>query len=128
MTAPQRKHATVVHNELEWHDACLIDDVAPGSGLSVSVGDEQIAIVRTHDGLLAALSNFDPFSKACVIARGIVGEYANAPTITSPIYLQSFYLETGECLEDRSTRLSVFPVRVWNGQIQVALSKRVTTR
>ena len=127
MTVWQRKHATVVHKELEWHDACVIDDVAPGSGLAVSVGDEQIAIVRTQDGFLAALSNFDPFSNAFVIARGMVGEYANAPTITSPIYLQSFYLETGECLEDRNTRLSVFPVRVWNGQIQIALSKRVTT-
>jgi nitrite reductase (NADH) small subunit len=127
MTARQRKHATVVHNEFEWHDACVIDDVAPGSGLAVAVGDEQIAIVRTHDGFLAALSNFDPFSQAFVIARGMVGEYANAPTITSPIYLQSFYLETGECLEDRNTKLSVFPVRVWDGQIQIALSKRVTT-
>jgi len=127
MTARQRKHATVVHNEFEWHDACVIDDVAPGSGLAVSVCDEQIAIVRTQAGFLAALSNFDPFSNAFVIARGMVGEYADGPTITSPIYLQRFYLETGECLEDRNTRLSVFPVRVWNGQIQVALSKRVTT-
>lgn len=124
MTDRQRKHATVVHDEFEWYDACVIDAVAPGSGLAVSVGAEQIAIVRTQDGFLAALSNFDPFSKAFVIARGMVGEYADAPTITSPIYLQSFYLETGECLEDRHTRLSVFPVRVWNGQIQVALSKR----
>jgi len=127
MTVQQRKQRTLVHRELEWHDACVIDDVAPGTGLAVSVGDEQIAIVRTLDGFLAALSNFDPFSNAFVIARGMVGEYANAPTITSPIYLQSFYLETGECLEDRNTRLSVFPVRVWNGQIQIALSKRVTT-
>lgn len=126
MTARRRKHATVTHNQFEWHDACVIDDVAPGAGLAVSIGDEQIAILRTQDGYLAALSNFDPFSNAFVIARGTVGEYANAPTITSPIYLQRFYLDTGECLEDRNTRLSVFPVRVWNGRIQIALSKRET--
>jgi len=127
MTDRHRKHSTVVHKELEWHDACVIDDVAPGAGLAVSVGDEQIAIVRTQDGMLAALSNFDPFSQAFVIARGLVGNRAGVPRIASPIYEQSFCLETGECLEDRSIRLAVFPIRVWNGRIQIALSRRVTT-
>ena len=127
MTLQNRKHITLVHKELQWHDACVIDDVAPGTGLAVSVGDEQIAIVRTQGGLLAALSNFDPFSKAFVIARGIVGDRGGVPKITSPIYRQSFCLETGECLEDRNVRLAVFPTRVWNGRIQIALSKRVTT-
>ena len=126
MTERHRKRATVTHNELEWHDACVIDDVAPGSGLAVSVGDEQIAIVRTRRGFLAALSNFDPFSKAYVIARGIVGE-RGTPKIASPIYQQSFCLETGVCLEDQSIRLAVFPIRVSNGRIQIALSKRVTS-
>jgi len=120
-----RKHATVLHNELEWHDACVIDEVAPGSGLAVLVGDEQIAIVRTQGGFLAALSNFDPFSKAFVIARGTVGEQAGTAKIASPIYAQSFCLETGVCLEDKNVRLAVFPIRVANGRIQVALYKRV---
>jgi nitrite reductase (NADH) small subunit len=127
MTDRYRKHSTVVHKELEWHDACVIDEVAPGTGLAVSVGDEQIAIVRTEGGVLAALSNFDPFSKAFVIARGLVGDRGGVPKIASPIYRQSFCLETGECLEDRNIRLAVFPVRVANGRIQVALSRRVTT-
>ena len=127
MTDRHRKHAPVVHKELEWHDACVIDDVAPGSGLAVSVGDEQIAIVRTQGGFLAALSNFDPFSQAFVIARGVVGDGAGVPKIASPIYRQSFCLETGECLEDRNVRLAVFPVRVCNGRIQIALYKQVTT-
>jgi nitrite reductase (NADH) small subunit len=127
MTGRHRKYATVVHKELEWHDACVIDDVAPGSGLAVSVGEEQIAIVRTHGGLLAALSNFDPFSKAFVIARGTVEDRGGVAKVASPIYRQSFSLETGECLEDRNIRLAVFPVRLSNGRIQIALSKRVTT-
>lgn len=127
MTVQQRKQRTRVHKELEWHDACVIDEVAPGTGLAVSVGDEQIAIVRTQGGFLAALSNFDPFSKAFVIARGIVGDRGGVPKITSPIYKQSFCLESGECLEDKNIRLAVFPTRVWNGRIQIALFKRGTT-
>jgi nitrite reductase (NADH) small subunit len=85
---------------------------------------EQIAIVRTQGGRLAALSNFDPFSKALVIARGVVEDRGGVPKIASPIYNQSFCLETGECLEDSSVRLTVFPIRVQGGRIQVALLAR----
>ncbi len=107
--------------EVEWRDVCAIDDVLPGTGSAALIGDEQIAIVRTRDGRLAALSNFDPFSKAFVIARGIVGDRAGVPKIASPIYKQSFALETGECMDDPGVRLTVFPVRVAGGRIQVSV-------
>jgi nitrite reductase (NADH) small subunit len=106
---------------LQWLDVCAIDDVLPGTGLAAVVNTEQVAIVRTRDGLLAALSNFDPFSKAFVIAQGTVGNRAGVPEIASPIYKQRFSLKTGECLDDASVRLAVFPVRVSDGRIQIAL-------
>jgi len=120
----RRKH---VPEELEWHDVGAIDDVSPGTGLAVVVGSEQVAIVRTQHGLFAALSNFDPFSKAFVIARGVVGERSGMPKIASPIYRQSFYLETGECLEDSNVHLAVFPIRVRGGRILVAVTTRTNT-
>ncbi|HEY1534162.1 MAG TPA: nitrite reductase small subunit NirD [Polyangiaceae bacterium] len=107
--------------EVAWHDVCAIDDLLPGSGAAALIGSEQIAIIRTRDGRLAALSNFDPFSKAFVIARGIVGDRAGVPKIASPIYKQSFALETGECLDDPDVRLTVFPIRLAGGRIQVSL-------
>lgn len=106
---------------LEWRDVCAIDDVLPGTGLAAVVSCEQVAIVRTRDGLIAAISNFDPFSNAFVIAHGTVGNRAGVPEIASPIYKQSFSLKTGECLDDASVRLPVFPVRVSDGRIQIAL-------
>jgi nitrite reductase (NADH) small subunit len=111
--------------ESRWHEICPIDYVVPGTGVAALVQGEQIAIIRTSDGLLAALSNFDPFSDAFVIARGIVGDRAGVPKIASPIYKQSFSLATGECLDDPSVRLQVFPIRVSAGKIQVALPARV---
>ena len=109
----------------EWQDVCAIDDVLPGSGAAALLDGEQIAVIRTRDGKVAALSNFDPFSNAFVIARGIVGDRAGVPKIASPIYKQSFSLETGECLDDASVRLAVFPVRVCAGRIQVSLRSKV---
>ena len=110
----------------EWRDVCAIDDVLPGAGVAALVEGEQIAIVRTRDGHFAALSNFDPFSKAFVIARGIVGDRAGVAKIASPIYKQSFSLQTGECLDDPSVRLQVFPIRVVGGRVQLALQAKVS--
>ena len=105
----------------EWRDVCSVDDVLPGSGVAALVNGDQIAIIRTRDGRFAALSNFDPFSNAFVIARGIVGDRAGVPKIASPIYKHNFSLETGECLDDPSVRLPVFPVRVVAGRVQVSV-------
>jgi len=110
----------------EWQDVCAIDDVFPGTGVAALIDGEQIAIVRTKDGLLAALSNFDPFSEAFVIARGIVGDRAGVPKIASPIYKQSFSLKTGECLDDPSVRLATFPIRVAGGRIQISVSAKAS--
>jgi nitrite reductase (NADH) small subunit len=107
----------------EWRDVCAVDDVFPGTGVAALIDGEQIAIVRTRDGLFAALSNFDPFSNAFVIARGIVGDRAGVPKIASPIYKQNFNLQTGECLDDPSVRLAVFPIRVLAGRIQISVAK-----
>lgn len=113
----------VVSDHSEWRDVCAIDDVVPGTGVAALIDGNQIAIVRTRDGKVAALSNFDPFSNAFVIARGIVGDRAGVPKIASPIYKQNFSLETGECLDDPSVRLAVYPVRVVSGRIQISVAK-----
>ncbi len=108
----------------QWRDVCAIDDVLPGTGVAALIDGEQIAIIRTRDGRFAALSNFDPLSNAFVIARGIVGDRAGVPKIASPIYKQNFSLQTGECLDDPSVRLAVYPIRVLAGRIQVSVAAR----
>ena len=117
-------HEPASVEETRWHEICPIDYVVPGTGVAALVQGEQIAIIRTNDGLFAALANFDPFSEAFVISRGIVGDRRGVPKIASPIYKQSFSLETGECLDDPSVRLTVYPIRVFAGKIQVALPGR----
>jgi nitrite reductase (NADH) small subunit len=104
-----------------WTDICAVDDVIPGTGGAALVQGEQIAIVRACDGRVFALSNFDPFSKAFVIARGIVGDKGGVVKIASPVYKQNFSLETGQCLDDPDVRLATYPVRVVGGRVQVAV-------
>jgi len=70
-------------------------------------------------GRVYAIDNFDPFSRAYVLSRGIVGDKEGAPKIASPIYKQSFDLRTGVCLDDPSVSIAVWEVRVRDGRVEV---------
>ena len=112
---------------LTWVDVCALDDIWPSSGVAALLGGKQIAIVRFGDGdQVYALANFDPFSDAFVIARGIVGDRAGRPKIASPIYKQNFDLETGVCLDDPNVVLATYPARVRGSRIEVALGPETT--
>jgi nitrite reductase (NADH) small subunit len=111
-------------DEPRWEDICAESDVVPGTGAAAMLGAEQIAIVKTARGNLYAISNFDPFSRAFVLARGIVGDRDGRPKIASPIFKQNFDLETGACLDDASVKLPVYAVRVVSGRIQVSLAAK----
>ena len=113
--------AVEIEEALDWIDVCALDDVTPDTGVAALVGGRQIAIVRVGDGdEVYAVDNFDPFSKAFVIARGIVGDRQGVPKIASPIFKQNFDLRSGQCLDDPAVRLGAYPVRVEGGRISVA--------
>jgi len=107
-------------DEAAWVDVCALDDLTPETGAAALVHGRQIALVRAGDEVFA-LDNFDPFSHAFVIARGIVGDRAGALKIASPIFKQSFDLRTGQCLDDPAVRLATFPVRIAGGRVVVAV-------
>jgi nitrite reductase (NADH) small subunit len=110
--------------ELTWVRVCNLADIIPGTGVAAMVNGEQLAIVRSPDGNeVYALSNFDPFSKAFVIARGIVGDRGGVPKIASPIYKQNFDLRSGRCLDDATVCLATYPVRERAGAVEIGVSK-----
>lgn len=113
--------AVELEEAVDWADICALDDITPDTGVAALWGDRQIAIVRVGDGdEVYAIDNFDPFSRAFVIARGIVGDRQGVPKIASPIFKQSFDLRTGQCLDDPAVRLAAYAVRVAGGRIQIA--------
>jgi nitrite reductase (NADH) small subunit len=107
----------------EWVDVCALADILPRTGVCALLGRKQVAIFRIGAGEeLHALSNFDPFSKAFVLSRGIVGDRGGVPKVASPVYKQSFDLRTGQCLDDPAVRVRSYPVRVRGGRVEVSLS------
>ena len=102
-----------------WTDVCAVDDLIVERGAAVLVGGRQVALFRLADDSLWALSNYDPFSRAYVISRGIVGSAGGRAKVASPMYKQSFDLATGECLDDPSVSLATYAVRVVVGRVEV---------
>jgi nitrite reductase (NADH) small subunit len=106
---------------------CRLDDIDVEGGVAGLVAGEAVAIVRTHDGNVYAISNYDPFSNASVLARGIVGSRStaegDAPFVASPMHKQAFDLRTGQCLDDADVRIPTYDVRVLDGDVLVGPAK-----
>jgi len=115
--------ALALQQEPLWEDVCALDDILPGTGVCALVAGRQVAVVRTAADLYA-IGNFDPFSKAFVLSRGIVGDRGGVPKIASPIYKQTFDLRTGQCLDDPRVRVPSYEVRVERGRVLVSRQPR----
>ncbi len=114
-------------NELEWIEVCPLDAITPNTGVGALMNDQQIAIFRVgNEKRVYALSNQDPFSKAFVMSRGILGDLQGERVVASPIYKQHFSLATGRCLEDKDQKLLVFPSKIENGQVWISPTPQKT--
>ena len=116
--------AKVVISEInEWVAVCKLSDIVPDTGVCALVNGRQVAVFRlggNDDDSVHAIDNYDPFSGANVLSRGIVGDLKGELVVASPIYKQHFNLITGQCLEEAEVRVAVFPVRVENGTVLVS--------
>jgi nitrite reductase (NADH) small subunit len=110
----------------QWTTVCPLNRIAINTGVCALVNDVQVAIFRVGDGTqIYALSNYDPFSKAHVLSRGIVGDRNGIPKVASPVYKQNFNLITGECLDDPNVKVPTFLAQVVDEQVQI--KTRATT-
>lgn len=108
-------------NNLDWVSVCDATELQPMLGVRALLNNEQVAIFKVRESLFA-LNAIDPFSKAAVLSRGIVGDLKDQLVVASPVYKQHFNLETGACLEDESVSVKTYAVREHEGKIQLAAS------
>jgi nitrite reductase (NADH) small subunit len=104
-----------------WVDVCDASVLTDDTGLCAKLDDEQVAIFKLAGSeKLFAVSNFDPFGKANVLSRGIVGSIGEKLVVASPLYKQHFDLQTGECLEDADVFLKIYSARIADNKIQLS--------
>ncbi len=104
---------------MTWTTVCPLSRILPNTGVCALVGDQQVAIFRVGESAVHAIDNYDPFSAAFVLSRGIVGDRQGIPKVASPIYKQNFNLLTGQCFDDETVRVKVYAVQVVNGEVQI---------
>ena len=104
---------------------CAVDAIPLEGGVAVLVDGSAVAVFRSFDGAVFALSNVDPFSGASVLSRGIVGSRGDAPVVSSPMYKQAFDLRTGACLDDAAVRVASYDIAVVDGVVHVGPAREV---
>lgn len=67
-----------------WTTVCRLEDIDVEGGVTALVDGCAVAVFRTYDDEVFALANYDPFSKASVLGRGIVGTRGEIPFVASP--------------------------------------------
>jgi nitrite reductase (NADH) small subunit len=102
-----------------FEPVCHIDQIDVEGAVTALVRGEAIAIFRTHDGNVFAISSFDPCSHASVLGRGIIGTRGDVPFVASPMHKQAFDLRTGHCLDDAAIRVPTYDVMVADGMVLV---------
>jgi nitrite reductase (NADH) small subunit len=110
-----------------WTPICRLAELEVERGAVALVEGQALAIFRLHDDSVHALANQDPFSRASVLARGIVGtRTVGAEEVTfvaSPMHKQAFDLRTGRCLDDEAVAVATYGVRLVEGVVLVGPRK-----
>lgn len=102
-----------------WTPVCRLDELVVERGAAALVHGQGVAVFRAHDDSVYVLGNHDPYSRAGVLARGIVGSRGDVPFVASPMHKQVFDLRTGRCLDDESVGVPTYDVRVVDGVVEV---------
>ena len=120
---------------MSHYTICNLNDIIPETGVCALVDGKQIAIFRTKHNHLFALDNYDPFSQANVLSRGLIGGTTIADDtgideavlyVASPIYKQRFNLVTGQCLDDESVTLATYHVELDGNDVVVNVNTQQT--
>lgn len=107
----------------EWQPVCQVAELEIERGATALVHGQAVAIFRTADDRVYALGNHDPFAKASVIARGIVGRRGEVPFVASPAHRHAFDLRSGRCLEDSHVSVPTYAVKVIEGVVLIGSRK-----
>ena len=106
-----------------WTPVCRLAELEVERGAAALVNGHAVAIFRTHDDTVYALGDQDPFSRAGVLARGIVGtrtvEGEEVPFVASPMHKHAFDLRDGRCLDEVDVSVPTYEVRVVEGVVLV---------
>ena len=106
--------------ENSWQTICPTSDLVKYSGVcALLANQEQVALFQVGNDKVYAVSNFDPFGKANVLYRGLIGETKGNVYVASPLLKQRFMLNSGVCLDDDAYTIKTYETRITDGKLEI---------
>lgn len=100
-----------------WHVVASVDDVGEDTPVAAEIGDVEIAVFKVEDAYVAT-QGVCPHAYA-LLADGFVED----GVVECPLHRATFEIVSGKCLGPPAEEdLDVYPVRVEDGKILVALA------
>ena len=107
-----------------WFKAARVSDFPENGGACVKYKDLQIAVFNfSRRNEWYACQNLCPHKMQMVLSRGMIGSMEGDPKIACPFHKKTFSLVTGQCLNGKEEKISVFPVRVKDGFIYIGFTQ-----
>ena len=98
-----------------WHSAAKSSDLPKGSGKSLEVAGQRVALFNV-DGKYYALAD------SCMHRGGPLGEgHLDGTRVTCPWHAWDFDVKTGECHTMQGAKQKSYPTKIENDQIFVDL-------
>ena len=110
---------------MQYRDVAKLEDLEPGTCLSVEIDDAPGVALFNVDGEILALNN------TCPHAGGPLGEGTlDGEVVECPWHGWEFNVRTGQCIENPTPEWAVpcYRTRVENGIIQVAFQTETPSR
>lgn len=98
-----------------YHTVAQVGEIAEGSGKAFPIGKRMVAVFL-YQGSYYAIDDFCPHQGAS-LAEGYLGDCA----VACPWHHWRFSLEDGRWMDNPKLGVDRFPVRVFEGKIQVQM-------
>lgn len=102
-----------------WTPVCRCADLEVDRGATALVHGQAVALFKLGPDEVYVLGNHDPFARAGMLARGIVGRRGDVPFVGSPQHGHCFDLRSGRCLDDPAVHVPTFAVDIVDGVVLV---------
>jgi nitrite reductase (NADH) small subunit len=100
-----------------YYPAGEIEEFLPQIGRVVEIEGHQLAVFRTSDDTIFAAENKNPHPKGGPLAEGIISGYY----LYDPLYDWKIDLNTGLVQAPDQGQVQMYPVKIKNGQVWIAL-------
>ena len=109
---------------IQWIKVGQVKDFPADGGLCVQAAQLQIAIFNfERRGEWFATENQCPHKQQMAISRGMIGSHGQEcePKVACPFHKKTFSLLDGRCLSGDDYQLKIYPVKVEQDEVWVAV-------